>query len=174
LVGKKRSRVLRRAAATAKAINGGKEFEGDSIELFRSIYKDLSAPMEMRLAAARYAAQFERPALSAVAVATEDPGGTLDGAQRRARIAALVGKGFDAPKRLDAPAEAATGAPVTIEATEPVVDLDALARENEAMRAELATRRLEAENAAFRAEIARLEEEARTEMLRREWAAAAR
>jgi hypothetical protein len=66
LVGRKRARMLRRAAAVSEAAYGkAPEFTGDSLAYFQSIYRDPTKPEELRLAAARAAASLERPALSA-------------------------------------------------------------------------------------------------------------
>jgi hypothetical protein len=38
-------------------------FEGDALAFFQTLYKDTSLPTEVRLTAAKFAVQFERPAL---------------------------------------------------------------------------------------------------------------
>jgi hypothetical protein len=72
VLGKKRRRELRRAAALSEAVNGeAPSFDGDSLAFFRSVYRDLSQPMELRVVAARAAAPYERPSLAATHVQIE-------------------------------------------------------------------------------------------------------
>ena len=66
-LGKRRARTLRHAAKKAALIVGEvvQEFQGDSLALLQQVYRDTSLPLDMRLAAARIAAPFENPTLSA-------------------------------------------------------------------------------------------------------------
>jgi hypothetical protein len=57
----RKRRALKKAAAVAEIINEGKpRFEGDGVDLLVSIYQDPTAPLEIRLACATQAAQYER------------------------------------------------------------------------------------------------------------------
>jgi hypothetical protein len=72
VLGKKRRRELRRAAALSEAVHGEAPwFDGDSLAFFQSIYRDPSQPTELKLVAARAAAPYERPALAATHVQIE-------------------------------------------------------------------------------------------------------
>src|SRR5262245_50188031 len=70
--GSKNKRTLAmeaKAQATAEKIEhalGGQAFDGDSHALLMAVYKDTTAPLEMRLDAAKAAIRFEKPALSSV------------------------------------------------------------------------------------------------------------
>ena len=94
VLGKKRRRELQRSAALSEAIHGeAPAFDGDSLAYFQSIYRDPSQPTELRLAAARAAAQYERPALAATHVQIETkPAMTPE--QRLQRIRELASRLF--------------------------------------------------------------------------------
>jgi hypothetical protein len=78
IVGKQRLRRIREAAVIQSKIECLNEFEGDSIDLFVSIYRNTSLPLEIRLHAAAKCAQFERPTLAAHAVTNSMSSGLAD------------------------------------------------------------------------------------------------
>jgi type II secretory pathway component PulM len=51
---------------------GSNVFEGDAHAVLVSVYKDLTQPMQLRLAAAQAAVRYEKPALSAVDTTVDD------------------------------------------------------------------------------------------------------
>jgi hypothetical protein len=76
LLGKKRKREVRLAHAMAEVVRGRRKppaFAGDSLEFFQAIYRDVNQSVELRLAAARAAAAFERPSLAAIGISQTGP-----------------------------------------------------------------------------------------------------
>ena len=72
-IGKRRLRAIAQAAVLAECMNPEAEiFTGDSVDYLKSLYQSPHIPAELRFAAARAAAQFERPTASIVRV---DQGG---------------------------------------------------------------------------------------------------
>jgi hypothetical protein len=65
-----RARAAARATALADAL-GSHAFAGDALGLLQLVYRDGRQPVELRLDAARAAAPYERPRLSAITTNVE-------------------------------------------------------------------------------------------------------
>lgn len=68
VIGRVRLQRIKEAAVIQAKIKCLAEFDGDSIDLFRSVYKNTALPLDLRLQAAARVAQFERPLLAAHSV----------------------------------------------------------------------------------------------------------
>ena len=84
---------MRALVADVTAEFPGEVFDGDAVALLQCVYKDPRLPWEIRLDAAKAAAKFERPTLSAVATKDLTP---LPGtpAAMEQRIAELLKMGL--------------------------------------------------------------------------------
>jgi hypothetical protein len=161
---KKARRILAEKAVAATLETYGQpppQFEGTALQLLQATYKDMTLPLEIRLAAANSAMRMEE------AEEPQDPPITRE--QRRGRIREMILASdlqvIPEPAVICLPDQ--TTEKVTIEG-EPAVDLAAVAEE---LRKERNTLRMQVEGNALRKEIARLEklDRERKAEKRQEW-----